>query len=181
MFLFIKRPYDVGDSVIIDNTELVVERISLLSTVFTRVQTAREVQTPNIALSGLWIDNITRSEIIKEQVPVYVAVGHVSEILRVLAAKIQAFREDFQGANVQVRVAAFREKDMVELHCEMHYRCPQSDFRLRAHLRAELMDMIVEALLQASRQRNMTVTTIPGAMQGKGVEHRSPAGRRDWF
>lgn len=170
IFLFIKHPYDVGDSVIIENSELVVERISLLYTVFTRVHTAREVHSPNAVLNSLWIDNITRSEIVKEQVPVYVAIGHMSETLKALATKMQAFRNEFHGADVHIRTVALREKDMVELHCEMHYRCPQSDYGLRTHLRTELMDAIVRALLEASAQRSMTIRTIPIAAQGKQAQ-----------
>jgi hypothetical protein len=53
VFPFIKHPYDVRDYVIIDATELVVERILLLYTIFMRVQASQVVQTSNIVLSSL--------------------------------------------------------------------------------------------------------------------------------
>lgn len=142
MFL-LKHPYDVGDSVVIDSAELVVKRISLLYTVFT--QTAREVQSPNIVLHGLWIDNITRSKVIKEHFPVFVAARRGPETVKVPAAELQTFRKDFHGVDVQVKTVAFTDTETVGLHCEMQYICPQSDIDLRAHVRAAFIKAVVEA------------------------------------
>jgi small-conductance mechanosensitive channel len=36
IFLFVKHPYDVGDRIEVSGTQLLVDRISLLYTVFTR-------------------------------------------------------------------------------------------------------------------------------------------------
>lgn len=44
IFLFVKHPYDVGDRVDISDVHLVVEKISLLYTVFTRIDTMKIVQ-----------------------------------------------------------------------------------------------------------------------------------------
>lgn len=44
IFLFVKHPYDVGDRVDISDEQLVVEKISLLYTVFSRIDTMKVVQ-----------------------------------------------------------------------------------------------------------------------------------------
>lgn len=44
IFLFVKHPYDVGDRVDISDEQLIVEKISLLYTVFTRINTMKVVQ-----------------------------------------------------------------------------------------------------------------------------------------
>ena len=44
IFLFVKHPYDVGDRVVINDVQLIVERISLLYSVFTRTDTQQVSQ-----------------------------------------------------------------------------------------------------------------------------------------
>lgn len=44
IFLFVKHPYDVGDRVDIGKVQMVVDRISLLYTVFTRIDLMQVVQ-----------------------------------------------------------------------------------------------------------------------------------------
>lgn len=44
IFLFVKHPYDVGDRVDIGEKKMVVDRISLLYTVFTRIDIMQVVQ-----------------------------------------------------------------------------------------------------------------------------------------
>lgn len=44
IFLFVKHPYDVGDRVEINSIQMVVDRISLLYTVFTRTDKMQIVQ-----------------------------------------------------------------------------------------------------------------------------------------
>lgn len=44
IFLFVKHPYDVGDRVNINDTKMIVDRISLLYSAFTRIDTMQVVQ-----------------------------------------------------------------------------------------------------------------------------------------
>ncbi|EHL00469.1 putative Uncharacterized MscS family protein [Glarea lozoyensis 74030] len=58
IFLFVKHPFDVGDRVDIvgPNVEhLVVEQISLLYTLFKRIDNMKMVQVPNIVLNNLFV------------------------------------------------------------------------------------------------------------------------------
>jgi len=67
VFLFIKHPYDIGDRVDINGSELIVEHISLLFTVFRQVDTGSIVQIPNIVNNTQWIKNVSRSKAMKER------------------------------------------------------------------------------------------------------------------
>ncbi len=66
IFLFVKHPYDVGDRVQIGSVDMIVEHISLLYTVFRRIDTNRTVQIPNIVNNGEWVENISRSKAMRE-------------------------------------------------------------------------------------------------------------------
>lgn len=50
IFLFVKHPYDVGDRITIDHQELVVKHISLMYSVFQRVDNDGVVQIPRESL-----------------------------------------------------------------------------------------------------------------------------------
>ena len=67
ILVFIKHPYDIGDPVTITNTELIVDKISLLYTEFRRVDNNAMVQIPNNVNNANWIDNITKSKAMKER------------------------------------------------------------------------------------------------------------------
>lgn len=176
VFLFIKHPYDVGDYVIVDDVELVVERISLLHTVFTRVHAAQIVQTPNLILNSLWVDNISRSKAFKEQALVQVAFNtdqarllELKKTLESLARKGLHSKglinedhrckergckdlecEDVVGKDLFVSVETVNVvgTESLEVRCEMHYRTHQSDAPLRATIRSTFMDAVVGALSQ---------------------------------
>lgn len=52
IFLFVKHPYDVGDRVEINSTQMVVDKISLLYTVLTRIDRMQVVQVSQAARSN---------------------------------------------------------------------------------------------------------------------------------
>lgn len=72
IFVFAKHPYDVGDMVIINDVRMIVEHISLLYSTFKRVDNGRTIQIPNIKNNDNWVDNITRSKQLKEQIEISV-------------------------------------------------------------------------------------------------------------
>ncbi|KAH8692548.1 hypothetical protein GQ44DRAFT_780073 [Phaeosphaeriaceae sp. PMI808] len=122
VFLFIKQPYDVGDYVVIDATELVVERISLLYTVFRRGREAQVVQIPNIVLNSLWVDNITRSETFTEQVKIQIAFDTNSAAILELKDTIKGSCNQDSSIDMNVCIAGVVGVEGIELHCEIKYR-----------------------------------------------------------
>jgi hypothetical protein len=61
-FVFSKQPYDVGDRVIIEEKELIVERVCLLYTVFQRCSDRAVEQIAHKKICDSWITNLTRSK-----------------------------------------------------------------------------------------------------------------------
>jgi small-conductance mechanosensitive channel len=102
IFLFIKHPYDVGDRVCINDVQLVVEHISLMYSVFRRVDSDSTVQIPHNIANTLWIDNYSRSKAMKERLTLSVAATTSNDDILALRAELQKFvtaeenRRDFQ-------------------------------------------------------------------------------------
>ena len=102
IFLFIKHPYDVGDCVSINDVQLVVEHISLMYSVFRRVDSDSTVQIPHNIANTLWIDNYSRSKAMKERLTLSVAATTSNNDILALRAELQKFvtadenRRDFQ-------------------------------------------------------------------------------------
>jgi small-conductance mechanosensitive channel len=63
---------------------LVVEQISLLYTIFKRVDNMKLVQVPNIVLNSLWIENVTRSKAMMEQLDMYISFDTSLEDIELL-------------------------------------------------------------------------------------------------
>ena len=91
IFLFVKHPFDVGDRVDIGDNQLLVERISLLFTIFRKVKDHKTTQVPNIVLNSNWIDNVTRSKAMREQVLLYVNSDTSLEDIELLKREMLAF------------------------------------------------------------------------------------------
>ena len=102
IFLFIKHPYDVGDRVSINDVQLVVEHISLMYSVFKRVDSDATVQIPHNIANTLWIENISRSRAMKERLKLSVAATTSNDDILALRGELQKFvtaednRRDFQ-------------------------------------------------------------------------------------
>lgn len=94
IFLFVKHPYDVGDRVVINDTQLIVERISLLYSVFTRTDTKQITQIPNIQLNNYWVDNITRSKAMYESFEVDISYDTSFEDIELLRQEMEKFVRD---------------------------------------------------------------------------------------
>ena len=127
IFLFVKHPFDVGDRVDIGDEQLVVERISLLFTVFKRIKTHKTTQVPNIVLNGVWIDNVTRSKAMREQLLMYISFDTTIEDIQLLKNEMQNFvlyREnsrDFQP-EIDVEVTGIASMDKLELKVEIKHK-----------------------------------------------------------
>lgn len=151
IFLFVKHPFDVGDRVDISDSELVVERISLLFTVFRRVQDHKTTQVPNIALNSNWIENITRSKAMREQISLYVSFDTTLEDIQLLRNEMSAFvldkenSRDFQP-DVDIEVVGIAEMNKLELKIEVRHKSNGSNEAVRASRRSKFMCALVLAL-----------------------------------
>jgi len=151
IFLFVKHPYDVGDRVDINSVQLVVERISLLYTVFRRVNDHKRTQSPNIVLNSLWIDNITRSKAMREQVLLYIHFDTTLEDLELLKKEMINFVRDKDNArdfqpDVDIEVTGLAEMNKMELKIEIRHKSNWSNEALRATRRSKFMCALVLAM-----------------------------------
>ncbi|KAF2191135.1 serine/threonine protein kinase-like protein [Zopfia rhizophila CBS 207.26] len=151
IFLFVKHPYDIGDRVDLSSDQLTVEHISLLYTVFKRVQNGKMVQIPNIVLNNLWVENITRSKAMREQVSIFVNFDTTFEDVNILKQEMQAFVRDPQNnrdfhPDIEIEVVSIAEMNKLELKCEIRHKSNWSNEALRASRRSKFMCALVLAL-----------------------------------
>lgn len=151
IFLFVKHPYDIGDRVDITATELTVEHIQLLYTVFKRVSNGKTVQIPNIVLNGLWVENITRSKAMREQVSVFCDFSTSFEDINLLKSEMLKFVREPANArefhpDIDVEVVSIAEMNKLELLVEIRHKSNWSNESLRAARRSKFMCALVVAL-----------------------------------
>lgn len=151
IFLFIKHPYDIGDRVDITAQQLTVEHIALLYTVFKRVTTGKTVQIPNIVLNGLWIENITRSKAMREQVSISCAFDTTSEDIDLLKREMLKFVRDPVNKRhfypeIDIEVLSIAEMNKLELGIEIRHKSNWSIESLRVFRRSKFMCALVVAL-----------------------------------
>lgn len=151
IFLFVKHPYDVGDRVDINEVQLVVERISLLYSVFRKIKDHKTTQVPNILLNTTWIDNISRSNAMREQISLFISFDTTLEDVQLLKNEIQAFvtnkenARDFQP-EVDVEVLSMTNMDKLELKMEIRHKSNWANEAIRGARRSKFMCALVLAL-----------------------------------
>ncbi|RKF79177.1 putative MscS family protein [Golovinomyces cichoracearum] len=151
IFLFVKHPYDVGDRCDINNTAVFVEQISLLFTVFKRVDTMKLVQIPNIVLNTLWIENTTRSKAMKEQVEIFISFDTPLEDIEKLRNMIESFvrhpdnSRDFQP-DIIIETMSINSMDKLTLRIEVRHKSNWHNENVRTARRSKLMCALVVTL-----------------------------------
>ncbi|KAI9797280.1 MAG: hypothetical protein M1833_005576 [Piccolia ochrophora] len=151
IFLFVKHPYDVGDRVTINDAELTVEHISLLFSVFKRLDCHKVVQIPNIVLNQNWIDNVSRSKAMREIVEMYISFDTTMEDIDLLKSELQAFVSSKENSrdflpDVEIEITGIAEMNKLELKVEVKHKSNWSNETLRAARRSKFMCALVLAL-----------------------------------
>ncbi|OAL72095.1 serine/threonine protein kinase [Trichophyton violaceum] len=151
IYLFVKHPYDVGDRVHINDNELMVEHISLLFTVFRNIQHHKTIQVPNIVLNTQWIENVTRSKAMREQITLTCDFGTSFGDIQLLKREMQAFvrakdnARDF-GPDVDIEVSGLGEMNKLELKVEIHHKSNWHNEVVRATRRSKFLCALVLAI-----------------------------------
>jgi small-conductance mechanosensitive channel len=154
IFLFVKHPYDVGDRVDVTGPEkeqLTVEKISLLYTVFTRIDKMQVVQVPNIVLNNLWIENVTRSKAMKEVIDVNVSFDTSFEDIELLRVEMENFirspenNRDFQP-DLAIGVGGVGDCDKLTLKIAIKHKSNWHNDSVRATRRSKFMCALTLAL-----------------------------------
>ncbi|ROT43566.1 hypothetical protein SODALDRAFT_355784 [Sodiomyces alkalinus F11] len=154
IFLFVKHPFDVGDRVDIVGPEkqrLVVDKISLLYSVFTRIDKMQVVQVPNIVLNNLWIENISRSKHMKEDITVNISFDTSFEDIELLRHEMEAFvrlpenSRDFQP-DVSMTVDGVGDLDKLVLVVSVKHKGNWHNEAIRATRRSKFMCALTLAM-----------------------------------
>ncbi|WYZ36597.1 hypothetical protein EsH8_II_000103 [Colletotrichum jinshuiense] len=147
IFLFVKHPYDVGDRVDIVGSEkqqLIVDKISLLYTVFTRIDKMQVVQVPNIQLNNLWIENVSRSKAMKEVIDLNISYDTTFEDLEMLRVEMENFvrhsdnSRDFMP-DIAIGVAGVGDLDKLQLKVAIKHKSNWHNDAVRATRRSKFM------------------------------------------
>ncbi len=151
IFLFVKHPFDVGDRVDISDVPYVVERMSLLYTVFRRVKDYKKTQVPNIVLNGVWIDNVSRSKAMRERVTLYVDFGTTFEDLDLLKKEMTNFVCEKDNARdflpeIDIEVTGVAEMNKMEVQLEIRHKSNWANEAIRAARRSKFMCALVLAM-----------------------------------
>jgi hypothetical protein len=136
----------------INDAELEVKHISLLYTVFRRFDTNRTVQIPNIVLNGLWIENVSRSKAMKEQVNIMIASSTSFDDVEIFRHELQEFvvsaenkRDFLPDVDVEIMGVGDTSKHL-ELRIEATHKSNWSNEQLRQSRRNKLLTAIISLM-----------------------------------
>ncbi|CAK3819895.1 calcium channel [Lecanosticta acicola] len=154
IFLFVKHPFDVGDRVDIASEAMTVEHISLLFTVFRRVQglkTGQLVQYPNIVLNTLALENVSRSKAMTEQITLDISFDTTFDDIQILRNELQKFVSDKENSrdfqeDVEVEILGTTDMSKMQLKVEIAHKSNWANESLRATRRSKFMCALVSAL-----------------------------------
>ncbi|KAM5355619.1 hypothetical protein ACJ41O_002265 [Fusarium nematophilum] len=151
IFLFVKHPYDVGDRVDITGIQMVVNKISLLYSVFHRLDTMQTVQIPNIQLNNNWIENISRSRAMHETIDMNVSFDTSFEDIELLRLEMEKFvrlpenSRDFQP-DLSISVGGVGDLDKMLLHVTISHKSNWHNDAVRGSRRSKFMCALALAL-----------------------------------
>ncbi|KAF3029158.1 hypothetical protein E8E12_000229 [Didymella heteroderae] len=162
IFLFVKHPFDVGDHVKVDKSELLVEHIALLYTTFVRIDTGERTQLPNNMLNGHWVDNVTRSQVIREKLSIRVAVDTDDRKIIRLREKMEEEMREWK-VRTTIEVVNIFDMQALELQCGVEYKLGSSlkktsSGNARGQLRSQIMSAWIAALRQVCIQAPVAST-----------------------
>ena len=175
IFLFFKHPYDIGDRIELYNlastvaTPAIVIRISLLYTVFSRIDNGKDLQISNDRLDMKRIENISRSLANREEIQLFVDFDTTFKDLQILRKELSAFvchkdnNRDYQP-NLELRLTAIHAMDKMQLTCAFTHKSNWSDESLRAARSSKFMCALVAVL------RKIPINKPGGAGPGLGNE-----------
>lgn len=130
---------------------MLVDRISLLYTVFTRTDKMQVSQVPNIVLNNLWIENITRSKAMSESFSVDVSFDTSFEDIELLRVEMEKFvrspenSRDFQP-DFSIGVGGVNNLDKLTLKLSIKHKSNWHNDRVRATRRSKFMCALAVAL-----------------------------------
>ncbi|KAJ5640872.1 hypothetical protein N7528_000497 [Penicillium herquei] len=178
VFLFVKHPFDIGDRVEVSDKPYIVERISLLYSVFRNVNDHRMTQVPNNILNSLWVDNFTRSNSMHEQLKVAVAFDTTFAEVEALREEMELFVRDKENSrdfhpdiNIEI-VGVGDDVDKLQIRVDIRHKSNWANEIVRATRRSKFMCALVLAL----RKLNIRSPGKERAEESKDDDDKSDKG-----
>ncbi|KAL6238657.1 hypothetical protein BDW75DRAFT_200633 [Aspergillus navahoensis] len=171
IFLFVKHPFDIGDRVEIDSKPYIVQRVSLLYSVFRNVNDNRVTQIPNVVLNTVWIDNYSRSSAMQERLTIEVNIDTTTEEIQALKDEIEAFvrnpdnKRDFHP-DVDIEVSGVGALDKLELTVGLFHKSNWAIESVRAARRSKFMVALVAAVKRVPIRTPGAAAEEPAAENG---------------
>jgi hypothetical protein len=109
------------------------------------------VQVPNIVLNNLWIENVTRSKAMKEQLDMFIHFDTTLEDIETLRQEMEAFvrhpdnSRDFQQ-DITLEATGIGNMDKLQLKVEIRHKSNWANETVRAARRSKFMCALVLAL-----------------------------------
>ena len=128
-----------------------VEQISLLYTIFKHINSHKLCQSPNIVLNNLWVENITRSKAMKEQLDMFISFDTSLEDIELLRSEMEAFvthpdnSRDFLP-DITLEATGIGNMDKLQLKVEICHKSNWHNETVRAARRSKFMCALVLAL-----------------------------------
>jgi small-conductance mechanosensitive channel len=178
IFLFHKHPFDVGDRVNINGSKYVVKELSLLFTIFKRLD-GTIVQANNATLNSLFIENIRRAVTVSETVQLSVDFGTSFSAIQKLRKEMQDFvranARDY-ASELEIEIVDATGLNKLLLQLVIRHKSNWQNDALRAHRRnkvhaiaAALMQFMC-ALVKAIRKVGISASG-PGLGDAKNPMH----------
>jgi hypothetical protein len=141
VFVFFDHAYDIGDRVDIFNmsstsaTPVVVKRISLLYTVFRRLDNGTDLQISNERLQMQRIENVTRSGLNRQGLSLFVDFQTSFKDIMRLREELEKFlsenKRDYVHNTLVLSIISLHELNKMELRISFNHKSNWSDERLR--------------------------------------------------
>ncbi|CAG8890993.1 unnamed protein product [Penicillium egyptiacum] len=151
IFLFVKHPFDIGDRVEVSDKPFVVERISLLFTVFRSVTDSRITQVPNNILNSLWVDNFTRANAMHEKLVIPVAFDTTFAEVQLLRQEMENFVRDKDNCrdfqpDIDIELEGVGDMDKLQLRVDIRHKSNWSNETIRSARRSKFLCALVLAV-----------------------------------
>ncbi|KAJ3351028.1 hypothetical protein GGF32_004488 [Allomyces javanicus] len=171
VFVFSTHAFDVGDRVYIDQDNVIVREIGLLSTTFERVDGAI-IYAPNFVLQTKPILNVRRSPPMSETIKVHVAFNTPTHKIHALEALLNDFlrahSRDYLGG-LYMQVFELENVNRLELRMFLDHKSNWQDSKKRWMRRTKFMAALRDAMMQLSLEY-----TLPRAVHDVDFPHGAP-------
>ncbi|KAF8427818.1 Mechanosensitive ion channel-domain-containing protein [Tirmania nivea] len=149
IFLFVKHPYDIGDRVDINDSKFVVLQMSLLYTVFRRIDNGKTSQVPNNVLNTQWIENVSRSKQMSETIKLDVDFSTTFEDIQALKEEMAKFvqenNRDYRP-DFGIEVAGVNNMDKLELKIQILHKSNWANCDLTTQRRNKFICALVASI-----------------------------------